>query len=111
MSEFYLCEYSKTQGCFHIETLSQALQANRRIVAARASVDYVPFALCDSYEEASRCVDAMMKMQERCGGSHHDDAAAAFERGIDEEHIEHCRAETERLERAYEVEDFCGAVT
>lgn len=99
----YVAEYSKSQGCFHVETLAECLSANRRIVAARAAVDYVPFALCASMSLANAACGAMERLQRQCGGSHQQDQAEACQRESTEIEIERAREESDRLDLAYGV--------
>lgn len=50
--ELWICEYSPTQSCFHIDTLAKSLEVNRRSLAAGRPADYIPLYIARSSEEA-----------------------------------------------------------
>ncbi len=51
-TEQYTLEYSASQNCFHIDTLSRVLEMNIMNCLSRNSVDYQILGLYDSYEKA-----------------------------------------------------------
>ena len=54
--EFYTIEYSASQGCYHIDTLSNVLKMNRMNCVSQNSNDYQIIDICGSYEEAERAL-------------------------------------------------------
>ena len=51
-TEIWTCEYSPTQGCFHIDTLERAIAINRQGVASGHAADYIMLHVAQSSEEA-----------------------------------------------------------
>ena len=54
--EFYTIEYSASQKCFHIDTLSNVLKINRMNCVSQNSNDYQIIDICGSFEEAERAL-------------------------------------------------------
>ena len=52
IAEIWVCEYSPTQGCFHIDTLDKTLAVNRQGVASGHAADYILLYVAQSSEEA-----------------------------------------------------------
>ncbi len=75
MSPATLCvvEWSHNQRCFHIETVTDALQMNLRAFHEQRPLDYIPLGIYDSKEEAEAACDAFHKWREE----HRDDAHSA----------------------------------
>lgn len=61
IGELLICEYSAKQRCFHIETLAEALQKNRRGIIGGQGLDYIPFAVTDEFDEANKLCEEMRK--------------------------------------------------
>lgn len=54
MDDIWLAEYSVKQECFHVETLKEAIDNNRRGLKAENPPDYIPVAAFDTEAEAVR---------------------------------------------------------
>ncbi len=48
----WVCEFSPTQGAFHVDTLERILEINRQTIAQGKAPGFVPLALFASSEEA-----------------------------------------------------------
>ena len=59
----WVSEYSHKQGCFHVETLADALEKNRRAVAQGYEMDYIPFAVSITREDACDLCERMKKVR------------------------------------------------
>ena len=59
LKQVYVCEYSAAQGCFHVETLQKALEENTFIILNNRKVDYIPFWIGSTWDEACKVCDAM----------------------------------------------------
>lgn len=57
----WACEFSPTQGAFHVDTLERILQANRQAIARREAPGFVPLALFRSSEEAHSFAECWRK--------------------------------------------------
>ena len=55
--EIWVCEYSPTQGCFHIDTLEKTLEVNRQGVASGLAADYLLLHIAQSSEEVHAFAD------------------------------------------------------
>lgn len=54
MSELWVCEYSITQKCFHIDTLEKVLEVNRSMLRSGRVPSYIPLGVFASDEEARK---------------------------------------------------------
>ncbi len=61
LEKLLLCEYSEKQHCFHIVNLSKALQMNANGILHHYGLDFIPFALTDSYGKANAICDEMLE--------------------------------------------------
>ena len=61
----FVCEYSTKQRCFHIVKLSKALQMNANGIIHNYGLDFIPFALTDSYSKANAICDGMLKTMKK----------------------------------------------
>ena len=62
MEQMYVAEFSSSQGAFHIETLSEAIQNNRELLLNKVdsyTPDYLPFALCETHAAATLQIKIM----------------------------------------------------
>ena len=51
-TDIWVCEYSQTQNCFHIDTLDRTIAINRQGVACGQAADYILLHVARSSEEA-----------------------------------------------------------
>ncbi|MBA2503119.1 MAG: hypothetical protein H0V27_09590 [Pyrinomonadaceae bacterium] len=53
--EMFVVEYSRSQNCFHVESVGEMLAKNRRMLLDGESIftDYIPVALFATEQEAS----------------------------------------------------------
>jgi len=51
---------------FHVESLEEALRTNAIQVVRGWSANYVPFALCETVEQAHAACNVMQRLQGRC---------------------------------------------
>lgn len=63
--EIWVVEYSKTQGCFHVTTLEDSVEKNRRMYDNDANNDYQIIALADTFEEAHEIARELRKQEEK----------------------------------------------
>ena len=66
----WMCEFSPTQGCFHVDTLEKILETNRQTVARGEAPGFVPLALFTSSEEAHAFPDRWRRNHFRKEGLH-----------------------------------------
>jgi hypothetical protein len=52
LNDLYVIEFSRSQGAFHVERLSDVILTNWDLFARRRLVDYVPIGLFPSRETA-----------------------------------------------------------
>ena len=52
IENIFVIEYSVEQNSFHVSTVGEMIEANRRKLAQLISTDYIPVALAASYDEA-----------------------------------------------------------
>lgn len=52
----YCVEYSATQKCFNIETLTDAINNNRENIEKRMPVDYQIIGIHDTYEACDKAI-------------------------------------------------------
>ncbi len=52
MIEVWVCEYSPTQGYFHVDTLDRVLESNRKTVRSGEAPGYVPLQIFLTSKEA-----------------------------------------------------------
>jgi hypothetical protein len=52
IENIFVVEYSVEQNSFHVCTVGEMIEANRRKLAQLISTDYIPVALATSYDEA-----------------------------------------------------------
>ena len=64
-NKVFVCEYSTKQRCFHIVKLSKALQMNANGIIHNYGLDFIPFALTDSYDKADAICDEMLKLMKK----------------------------------------------
>ena len=60
----WVAEWSKIQGCFHVNRLDYAIRANARITLEHTDNDYQIFGIYDSRDEAGNACDAMKVAQQ-----------------------------------------------
>ncbi len=65
LGKLILCEYSSKQHCFHVVNLSKALQMNANGIIHNYGLDFIPFALTDSYDKADAICDDMLKLMSK----------------------------------------------
>ena len=68
LSEIWIVEYSRSQRCFHVETLDEAVKANLYIAERGLKADYIPVAACRSHGaavEASEALRALLSAKPR----------------------------------------------
>lgn len=52
MMDFYVVEYSYSQGALHIQKFEEALVTNKMLIMSGFSQDYVPIGYAVDYKEA-----------------------------------------------------------
>ena len=59
LSEIWIVEYSRSQRCFHVETLDETVKANLYIAERGSNTDYIPVAVCRSHDAAIDTSEAL----------------------------------------------------
>jgi hypothetical protein len=60
----WVAEYSAQQQAFNVDSLGRALKTNAMLIQNREGLDYLPFGIFRTIEEADAACDAMRQLQE-----------------------------------------------
>ncbi len=63
----FVSEYSHKQGCFHVETLAEALKKNTCGIVTGAGQDFLPFAISSDWRTASDICEKLKAFLESKG--------------------------------------------
>lgn len=69
MMEIWVCEYSPSQGAFHVDTLDRILSANRRATANGTVPGYIPLYAAASSEDAHAFAERWQQLHPAAGTS------------------------------------------
>ncbi|MHC4397633.1 MAG: hypothetical protein ACYS1A_18475 [Planctomycetota bacterium] len=65
IGDCWVAEYSDKQGCFNVDSLRRALEANVTLVQKKENTGYLIFGLFKKMDEAEAACDEMRKRQSK----------------------------------------------
>ena len=63
MKDYTVVEYSKSQKCFHINTLNGMVKSNLRVFFSDKQCDYLPIGIFNNDKEAHEYIEKMKKVE------------------------------------------------
>ena len=67
---FRVVEWSQSQKCFHVESLLEMLQSNRRVFRGESMTDYLPIGIFEKSADLERFMEKAYQVRDEKRGIH-----------------------------------------